>query len=505
MGGNSALGYEFRTDPYQHQREVFEDTWDREYFAIFWEPGTGKTKLILDTASLLRLEGEIECLFVLAPNGVHRNWVVEEISKHVPEAILKDTMSFSYQTSKAKTKRHKLAAQRVIDHDGFTIVAQSYDGFVTKEGKKFAQKVLKGRRCLYVLDESSRIKTPKATRTVTVLNSSKFGKYRRILTGTPVTNGPFDIYSQMRFLDPNFWKPHGLGSYFLFKNYFANWQKGYDSNTGREFPILVNYKNLEELHDIIQPFSSRVTKEDVLDLPPKLYNKRFFDMGKEQSRMYREIKEDYATMTEDGDLISAEMALTRLLRLQQITCGYVPVEHFVQDEDDPFFMKTIKEVKMIDLPKKNGRLKLLLEVLDDLSHKAIVWARFTPDIDMICDALGDNCVRYDGKTTDDQRLAAIKGFQDDPDGPQFFIGNARAAGIGITLTAAKTVVYYNNTFVLEDRLQSEDRPHRIGQDTAVNYIDIVANDTVDDHIIDALRDKLDVANMVNGDRVKEWI
>ena len=495
------MTYEFKTKPFDHQLRVFNETKDTPWFAIFWEQGTGKSKLTLDTAGHLFDKGEIDCLFVVAPNGVHRNWTSEEIGNHWNDDLLAQVQTFTYHASKAKTQKHAKAAEDVLKHKGLAVIAMSYDALITKAGKPFAKQVLTKRRCLYVLDESARIKNPKARRTKTILASAKYAQYKRILTGTPVANGPFDVYAQMKFLEADYWKPRGLGNYTMFKNYFGIWFPM--EVNGRTFPKLSEYQNLEFLKQMIDPNSSRVLKEDVLDLPPKLYSKRFFAMSPKQAKLYQQLRDEFMAEFEGGLTITADLAITRMLRLQQITCGYVQVEKEKLAADGLSY-DIEKEIK--DIEPTNERTALLYDILEDLPHKAIIWARFRRDIDMICKHLGDRAVRIDGKVGPDERAAAVDSFQHCQHGnAQFLVANQQAASEGYTFTQAKTVVYYNNSFKLTERLQSEDRAHRIGQNTSVQYIDIVAEDTLDERIIDALRGKLDIANQITGDGLKDWI
>lgn len=484
------MNYEFKTKPFSHQLEVFEATRDRTEFAYFWEQGTGKTKAAIDVAAYLYIAGRIDGALILAPNGVHRNWTAEEIGIHCP---IEPAAVFAYHSSKAKTRSHQTAAQRLLDATGFAILAMSYDGISrTEMGKKLAKQFLTSRRCLLICDESARVKTPTAKVTRTVLAASKHAPYKRILSGTPIANSPFDIYSQVKILDKDFWKTQGLGNFTLFKNYFGIWGQGMNGATGKSYPLLVGHRNLDELYQLIQPISSRVLKEDVLDLPPKLYSKRFFELSPKQRRLYDALKSDFYVQLENEGDVTADLAMVRLLRLQQITCGYLPVE----DLDG--------NTKTVRIEEKNARLRLLEDILEDIEHKAIIWARFRQDIDQIMDLLGpEMAVRYDGQTGTDDRARAIERFQ--RGSARYFVANAQAAGEGLTLTAAKTVIYYSNSFKLAERLQSEDRAHRIGQDRSVHYIDLVALDTVDDHIIRSLREKLNIASQVTGDRLKEWL
>lgn len=508
MDTGTPLVYVSKTKDFDHQATTLGAVWTRGAFAIFWEQGLGKTKHVLDNAAALYEAGEIDCLFVVAPNGVHRNWIAEEIEKHFSDRVMAQVKAFAYHSSKASTKRHQQATKDILAHKGLAVIAMSYDAFVTTKGKPYAKQILTKRKCFYVLDESSRIKSPSAKRTKSIVASGRYAEYKRILTGTPVSNKPFDIYTQMRFLDPDFWKVRGLGNYNVFKNYFALW-KDQMLESGRTFPMLLAYKNLDELYDMIKDDSSRILKEDALDLPPKLYTKRFFDMSPKQAKLYKDLRDNFVTTLDGGGSVEAELAITRMLRLQQITSGFVAIEEkVVPDPSIPDHFEYVPKVVDIEAGK-NLRLKLLEEIIETVEGKAIIWARFTREVDMIMDMLGDRAVRYDGQVKTDARAAAIDSFQHDNDpetpGAQFFVANAQAAGTGLTLTKASTVIYYSNNFKLEERLQSEDRAHRIGTTKAVNYIDLICNGTIDSHIVNALIEKLDVSRIVMGDAIREWL
>lgn len=461
--------YEFKTKPFRHQREEFLAHRDDVSRAIFWEQGTGKTKLVIDTAAWLHQTGKIDGMLVIAPNGVHQNWVLREMGRHMPLSVLQRTHMHAFNSSK-KTPRHLALEERTIKADGFVVVAMGYEGFMTTRGRKLARKFLDSRRVLFVLDESRRIKSPGAKRTRAIVSEGQRAAYRRILTGTPVANGPFDIYAPIKFLDEGFWSRHGLGSYLAFKTAFGVWEQ---MRLGqRQFQRLIAFQSLERLNRILAPISSRVTKEEVLDLPPKLYSTRTFEMTPEQGRHYREIRDDYMTFLDTGEPLTAPLAITRELRLRQVLSGYLPSD---------------MNADCRDIPGPNPRLLALEDLLDDVPHQAIIWATFRRDIDLICSLLGDQAVRYDGKVGEADRNAAINRFQAGE--VKWFVGNPAAGGTGLTLHAARTVVYYNNDFDLEKRLQSEDRAHRIGQEHPVHYIDLVCEGTVDERIADALQRK----------------
>lgn len=490
----------FKTSPFKHQKEEFDTHKDSPAWGLLWEPGCGKTWPVLNEAAYLEDCNEIDGLMVLAPNGVHRNWTVDQIPQHVPEELQERSKTFLWQTSKANTKWHQAAAQEVLDHKDFAMVSMSYDAVMTAKGKSFWKAFLDSRRCMYALDESPRIKTPGSKRSMRIAGSSKAAPYRRILTGTIVDDKPFDVYNQIRFLDPDAWREVGCSDFNAFKNTFGIWRKQttmrFDKRTGKmkeyEFPSLVSFRNMELLQSIVAKYGSRLLKEDVLDLPPKLYSKRYFDMTPAQWRAYKDIQTEFYTVLDSGDMVAAELVITRMLRLQQITSGYLPSE----DED----------ADLVPICKPNPRLKLLVECVEDAGHQVIVWAKYQQDITSIMEALKDagiSAVRYDGQCNETQMGEAVDTFK--AGGAQVFVGNPAKGSEGITLTCAKTMIYYNVTYRLSQRIQSEDRFHRIGQDVPVHIIDLVATDTVDSAIIDSLIRKYELASFVQGDKIREWI
>lgn len=540
-----SAAYPFVHPCFDHQSQEWNEHRADASRAVFWEQGTGKTKLVVDNAGWLYSTGCIDGLLILAPDGVHRNWTVDEIPEHLPKELLEKTKLFAYTTSKSGSKRHQRELEATINHRGFAVLAMSYDAFMTPRGKQAAWDFLCKRKAKYVLDEpSGAVKNPKTDRTKSVVKSGQYAWFRRILDGTPITNSPFDIYAPVQFLDGEFWKRHGFNSFLAFKNHFGVWRKRLNSFTGREFHQLVGYRRLDELQEIIKPISTRVLKKDVLDLPEKLYTKWYVELNSEQERVYKDlVNQYYASLPqrvpcvacgasgqqvdpETGNLfpceicygtgemydsVTAELTITRLLRLQQVVCGYVPTDY----GDEPVAL----------LGDVNPRLQAAVEFVDSCKHKGIIWARFQMDVDLLADRLrkeGFRVATYDGRTSDDHRDQAKWRFQgrkpvmergkrvaweEIPESEQidWFIGNPAAAATGLTLTAAESVLYYSNTFKLRERLQSEDRAHRIGQRKNVNYCDIITPGTIDEKLVRALRNKLDVASKILGDDIKEWI
>lgn len=493
MNAINAEDYDHAVKPFNHQLEHINKHWKTTAWGLFWEQGTAKTKPIIDTACLLYLNKEIDGLVVVAPPGVERNWNTDEIPKHIHPDVALETMIAVFLTAKKDSKEQIKLINHLMKYQGLAVLLISYNAFMTQKGKDTVWKFLRHRRCLYVLDEAHNIKSPNAKRTKSIIASGRYASHKRILTGTPIAVGPFDVYSQIRFLDENFWKSKGIHGSVAFRQHFGEWftraecqqQLGYDPG----YDKLIRYKNLEQLALWLSEITDRVLKDDVLDLPPKLYSKHYVEMTREQKAIYNELKEEYIYDFGDGDIIDGELPIVRLLRFQQILCNYVPV-----GEDEPVRL----------LGSVNPRLQAMETIRDSLYHPAIVWARFRHDIDQIVDLLGDKAVRYDGAISGDQAEINKKRFQDGE--VQWFVGNAQKGSTGLTLTQAKTVIYYSNSFKLLDRLQSEDRAHRGGMDdNPVNYIDIVCQGTVDERIVENLRDKRDIASTILGDELKDWI
>jgi SNF2 family DNA or RNA helicase len=229
-----------------------------------------------------------------------------------------------------------------------------------------------------------------------------------------------------------------------------------------------------------------------LDLPEKIYTKRQVDLTPEQHKAYKEMKEIALTFFEDGSVLTASTVMTQLLRLHQISCGHLVTES--------------GETKVF----KNNRITELMSILEEVDGKVIIWANYRQDIRTIYDTISkkygkETVATYYGDTPDEERQGIVQKFQDKDSSLRYFVGNQQTAGYGLTLTAASTVVYYSNNYDLEKRIQSEDRAHRIGQKSNVTYIDLIAEKTVDERIVKALRNKINIASKVLGEDFKEWL
>ena len=311
--------------------------------------------------------------------------------------------------------------------------------------------------------------------------------YKRLLTGSPVTKSPLDLWSQFEFLDPGILN---FKSYYAFLNRHANILKR--SLGSHTFQKIVGYKRLDELLNKIDPYIYRVLKKDCIDLPDKIYTTRFVELTDDQKKMYSKIQKEAILLLDVASTVTAPMVITQMLRLQQILSG-----HLKTDEGNIIEFKT-------------NRLTELLNICDEVSGKILIYSRFRYDIVTIKNKLetlyGKETVgTYYGDTLQDERVRVIEAFED-PDNPmRFFVGNPSTAGYGITLNQANTVVYYANDFNLETRMQSEDRCHRIGQTNKVTYIDLITESTIDEKIVKALKNKIDIGAKVLGEEARQWL
>ena len=476
------MNYKFKTKPYQHQLDALEISWNKEVYAYFMEMGTGKTKVLIDNMSMLYDKGKIDGALIIAPKGVVGTWYEQELPTHLVNHV--ENVTILWQPNISKKQQEKLKSLFEIE-TALHILIMNVEALSTQKGVDFATKFLSSHRTLMAIDESTTIKNPKAKRTKNILRLSKLAKYRRIMTGSPVTKNPLDLYSQCEFLDPYCLD---FASYYAFRNRYAEMKTA--NFYGRSVQIVARFRHLDELAEKLKPFSYRVLKEDCLDLPEKTFMKRVVELTKEQKELYAQMKKMALAML-NGKVVTTKTALTQIMRLQQITCG-----HFTADDG------TMQDIK-------NNRIDELMDVLEEIEGKVVIWAHYQYDVKKIIKEIQKvhgpgSVVDYYGLTPKEIRQNNIEKFQNN-DSVKYFVGTPATGGYGITLTAASNMIYYSNGYDLEKRLQSQDRIHRIGQKKPVTYIDLIAEDTVDNKIVKALRKKINIASEVMGEELKDWI
>ena len=476
------INYRFKTKPYAHQLKALELSWNKEVFAYFMEMGTGKSKVLIDNISMLYDKGKINAALIIAPKGVVKTWYDSEIPTHMVDHIDKKVVLWQALINQKQQFKLDTLFRAGVD---LRILIMNVEAFSTKKGLEFAKKFLNCHSAMVAVDESTTIKNPGAKRTKAILSLSRDSKYRRILTGSPVTKSPLDLYTQCFFLD-SFLLDHS--SYYSFRTRYALMRTA--NFGGRSVQIVVGYRNLGELSEKLKSFSYRVLKDDCLDLPKKTFMKRIVQLTPDQFKIYDQMRKT-ALATLNGKMITTVNALTQLMRLQQITCG-----HFKADDGTTQ-----------DIP--NNRMNELIDLLYEIEGKVVIWAHWQKDVNKIIEAIikefGEGCcVDYFGLTPQNERQENIKKFQED-EKVRFFIGTPQTGGYGITLTAASNMIYYSNGYDLEKRKQSEARIDRIGQTKPMTYIDILAENTVDERIVKALRKKINIAAEIMGEELKAWI
>ena len=439
------------------------------------EMGTGKTKVAIDNAAYLYQAQKIDYVFVIAPNSVYQNWK-KEIDTHCPE----ETNIYVWKVSKDKTFK--------MDPDKLTFVLMNVEALSHASGKKWLESKLQkhGMRSMIILDESTSIKNLKASRTKAIIKVGQLARFKRILTGSPITKSPLDLFSQCAFLDK---KLLGYENFTVFKSKYAvmySIERG-----GYSIQIPKYYVNLEELEFKLKNFSYRVRKKDCLDLPEKMYVQRYVDMPEEQRQAYDRLKITAMTIMQDEE-VSYNNKLTELLKLQQVTNGFVKTD----------------EGNIVDF-KTNAKLKELMSIIEETEDKCIIWANYVHNIESIKSKLAetygtDSVVSIYGKDSVEDRNQAVENFQN-KDECRFLVGNPTVGGYGLTLTAAKYVIYFSNSYNLEVRQQSEDRAHRIGQKSQVTYIDIICRDTIDQMVLHNLENKIELSAKTLGEQVQKWL
>jgi len=534
----------YLTEPYKHQIDGYKKLYGKEYGALFMEMGTGKSKLAIDIAVNLYLEGKINAVLIIAPNGVHRQWADEQIPIHCPIALKKMVWS----SKKGRLYQNMLEEFITIPMQKIKFFCTNVDVFSSDNHLRTFVEFLLNHNVLLIVDESTRIKNPKAIRTFNIcyrlcrlkkqgkriVEVLPLSKYRLILTGTMITNSPYDLWSMFEFLKHNYFECN----YYSFKTRYGIEIRDSHPGTGRQFlrnikyseiqsirryyvkgktvdeigwimgtsakniqfiidnpSLKVPYKHLDELKEKINQDSFIIRKEDCLDLPPKVYEQLFVEMNPEQKRIYKELKNELVSTYEEEEL-TVMNKVSLIGRLQQITGGFFP---YTEGEKKKVFL----------ISNFNPKLKVLKRDLEETGNEIIIiWARFVAELKLIYSELSKTFPEkrielYYGGTYQEDRAQIIKDFKKgDVD---ILIANQRTAGVGLNLQKSHFHYFFSNSYSLEDRLQAEDRSHRVGQDCSVLYKDIIIKDTVDEKVHEVLKRKKDLLEYFRDNTLREFL
>lgn len=491
--------FPFKTNPYKHQLDCWRVSKDRDAFAYFMEMGTGKSKVIIDNAAYLNMNGKIDGQVIVAPKGVYLNWIESELPTHMTEAI---THKVAHWSSYARKKERDAIKALYQEGKLLRTLVVNVEAMNSERATNEVVQFMKKYPSMLTVDESTTIKNPDAKRTKILINVGKYAHYRRVCSGNPIPNGPLDIYSQAEFLQRNML---GFTNFFAFRNRFAVMQD--KKAGGNSFRSVVGYRDLEALKTLMRRFAFIIKKADCLDLPPKVYQTVDVEMGPRQTDAYNRMVEDSIIRLSATTQVTALMAITQLLRLHQIACGFLKPDGM---DEVPF-------------GEPDNRMETLLDLLGQAPGKVIIWATYRYNIKNIIRSISerfgaDSVVDFYGDTSDEKRRYAKQAFQDPNSPVKFMVSNPDTGKWGNTWTQATTVIYYSNNYNLEAREQSEDRAHRIGQKGAIHdvkwrepqgddegsllipempgegepsvlYIDLRVRGTVDDRIVRVLRQK----------------
>lgn len=437
------------------QLEGVTKAWPHPGFALFWVMGAGKTLSSIALAGLRHKYGLAHKLLVICPTSIKGVWA-KEFSRYA---------DFPHTLHVHESGKPML---RGLKSSPFPVLVVGIEAMSVKSGPEICKEFLSGGVSMTILDESSRIKHHNTKRTENVLELYQESQYRLALTGTNITQGLQDLYTQMQFVEP---RAIGEISYYSFKNKYCV-MGGYGGKK------IIGYTKTDILMNKVRPYCDVIRKSDMKDLPLKSYQIREVQASREQKEICKNLRNHLRLVMEDKNN-KMKNVLEAMLRAQQVAGGF-------DDEGNPL--------------SSNPKMKELLELLEDFDGKAVIWARFLPEIEAIRAALNaeypGSVMVMTGNTPQEARQSMVDIFQKSST-LRFFVSNHTVGGAGITLTSATLAVYYSNTFNLEDRLQSEDRIHRIGQTHPCMYVDISSDLAVDKSLIESIARKSSLANFVS--------
>ena len=471
--------YPYKTEPYEHQKNALSQSAEKTEWAYFMEMGTGKTKVTIDNIAYLYLQRKITSVLIIAPKSVYTNWE-SEIETHMPDVLKYKIYKWNIDKPKDYFK--------MDESPDLKIFLINVEALSTKRGyQACVEYLLKNKLNFVALDESTTIKNRSAKRTKNILSLAKVSHIKRILTGSPITKSPLDLFTQCAFLSPELL---GFHSYLAFRNRYAE-MTDIPVGSGRYISIPKYYKRLDELEEKMKSFATRIRKDQCLDLKPKVRSKRYIELEGDGKKIYERLKHHALAIVEDST-ISFSNKLTEIIKLHQVCNGFTK-------NDDGEIMQLHK-----------SKLNALDEILEETDGKVIIWANYLYNIHEIKDFLTkkygeDSTVCIYGAVDVEDRQDAVKRIQED-EKTRFLVANPTTGGFGLTLTACNTVIYFSNNYNLEVRMQSEDRAHRLGQKGTVVYIDIVAKGTLDEAIMKSLTSKGQIAAKTLGEEdLKSWL
>lgn len=462
----------FKTQPYQHQRDIVEQTWDKPYWGLFLEMGVGKSKIVIDTLANLYLSGRIDAVLYIAKKGEYANFPVYEIPVHMPDNVKYE--SYLY-TGYSSTSQLAVIKKAIAPKPELRIFSMNIESVRAGKGFQIAEAFCKSsKKLMIIVDESTILKDHRSSQHKALMTLRDYADYARIMTGTLIPRSPVDVFNQSRFLHR---MAMGVKTLTAFRASYEEQETVFLGN--RRFQKTVGVKNVDKFRRQIRTFGTVLRKTDCLDLPPKIYGNKVVPLTAEQAKLYQEFV-DYSIAEIDGEFVEAVNALSVMSKLHQIVCGQVRLP------DGTY------------RPVENNRHIYLADFAEEIfeggQKKIVVWSHFreaTARLYLELDRRGLGVAWLQAGISSEERSDLIADFKTNPN-TQVFLGNPQSSGFGITLTEASTMLYYSNSDNFEHRLQSEDRIHRIGQSQTCMYYDFHTPGTVEDAILERTKSKGEV-------------
>lgn len=483
---------------WSHQRRGLDLLRGREAFALLMAMRTGKTPLTLADFGRLELSGDAQDLLIVAPAGVYETWNTA-FEEHLSGDLRRRLRTFTWSASDRGKKRRAAELDEFMYEDGPRALLMNVEAFSgTDRARELAMTFLYSRRSYCVVDESTRIKGPDAERAKFVVEElGPRADWRRILSGLPTPRSPLDAYMQFKFLDEDilgFKSWYGMRARHAIMRPMAVNRLVFDGpdNAPRRYQreAMVAFRDVEDVHAKIAPYSYRVLLSDCYDLPPKMYSFRDVEWHPKQRRIYESLRDHAIAELDEQHHVTVQQVLTQMLRLHQVLCG-----HTRDDETGQVY------------PIEEYRTRELLDLLEEHDGKTVIWCAYDYNVRALSEAISrrfdEPVARFWGgnrRTREEEE----KMFQTDPR-CRHMVATAAAGSMGRQWSVADLTVYHSNTQKLEDREQSEERTQLFEKSRSSGYVDLRIPGTVDDRYIRTLRNRMDLAATVTGDAYREWI
>lgn len=458
--------YVHKSPPRRHQARALEKLAGQPASGLFMDIGTGKSWTAMTLMGMRWCAGQSDYALIVAKNGIHIQWIEEQLPKHMSPIVPWKAFIWS------KGKRAERQYEEMLKFEGLKIFSINTEAIPTRTAEPFLIRFLneaKGAAGIYV-DESQDIKNIQAERTKAALKLGHLCKFRMIMTGTPIAKNVIDLFSQFKFLDERIFG----------HRYLTSFRSEYCIVEQTQFgPQIVGHKNTEQLYAKVDPYIFRITADEALDLPPKVYERRSFVLSDEQLQLMKQLKQNFFTELNNGAQATVKNAPSLVTRLQQISCGFLPMD----------------DGSVRQLP--NPRMAELKNIIEQRSGKIVIWCRFNIDIENVCRELGESAAHYYGKTTEAGRAKAKAEFMDPDSKILYLVASPEAAGTGMDglQGVCQTNIYYSNSFNSLARWQSEGRTWRDGTSGTVTYFDLVARKSPDLGILANLKKKKSISDL----------